>query len=133
MSANKKAAEQNAPTGEQTIDVSALKAELMAELRAEMAAEQNAPKKMPEASKKNDYLEELVEVHLFKDGQKYKDDVFVSVNDEPPYAIKRGVPVKMKRKYALVIEASLRQDLEAVTFSSEKQSEYKKELADYNI
>lgn len=66
--------------------------------------------------KKNNYLEELVEVTLFKDNDKYKDDVYVSLNDEPAIAIKRGVPVKIKRKYALILEESLRQDTAAAEF-----------------
>ncbi|MBQ6698696.1 MAG: hypothetical protein IJN97_04890 [Oscillospiraceae bacterium] len=71
---------------------------------------------MAEKGKKNNYLEELVEVTLFKDNDKYKDDVYVSLNDEPAIAIKRGVPVKIKRKYALILEESLRQDTAAAEF-----------------
>lgn len=52
--------------------------------------------------------DELVEVELFKDGGKYKNDVFVSVNNEH-IQIKRGERVKIKRKFAEVLENSERQ------------------------
>ena len=42
------------------------------------------------------YWNELVEVKLFKDNNKYKDDVYVSVNGEN-CVIKRGEKVKIKR------------------------------------
>ena len=57
------------------------------------------------------YMEELVEVKLFKDNGKYKDDVFVSVNGET-IALKRGERVKIKRKFAEVLDNSDRQDYE---------------------
>ena len=53
--------------------------------------------------------EELVTVQLFKDGDKYKDDLYVAVNGER-ILIQRGVPVKIKRKFAEVIEHSQYQD-----------------------
>ena len=117
-------------------DRAALKAELMAELRASMAEEAAQDlKRVTERNEKktNPYLEELVDVTLFKDGQKYKDDVFVSINDEPPIAIKRGVPVKIKRKYALVLEASLKQDVVSASFSEEKKEEYRRALVEYHM
>lgn len=133
MSVKKNATEQGAPEkSEQSIDVSALKAELMAELRAEMATEQGAPEKKTAAPKKNDYLEEYVEIQLFKDGQKYKDDVYVSVNGEN-CVIKRGVPVKIKRKFALVIEQSMKQDVAAAEYAEARQNEYKDGLKQYGI
>ncbi|MBR4457584.1 MAG: hypothetical protein IKS31_01360 [Clostridia bacterium] len=53
--------------------------------------------------------EELVQVQLFKDNDRYKDDLFVAVNGER-ILIQRGVPVPIKRKFAEVIENSQRQD-----------------------
>ena len=53
--------------------------------------------------------DELVEVLLFKDSERYKDDVFVAVNGET-CQIKRGVPVKIKRKFAEVLQHSMQQD-----------------------
>lgn len=53
--------------------------------------------------------EELVTVQLFKDSEKYKDDVFVAVNGQT-CQIQRGVPVQVKRKFARVLEESMAQD-----------------------
>ena len=53
--------------------------------------------------------EELVPVKLFKDGDKYKDDVFVAVNGEH-CKIQRGKTVMIKRKFARVLEQSHLQD-----------------------
>lgn len=53
--------------------------------------------------------EEYVTVQLFKDGGKYSDDVFVSVNGEN-CLVKRGIPVSIRRKFAETLENSLRQD-----------------------
>lgn len=58
----------------------------------------------------NARLEEYVDVELFRDNDKYKDDVFVAVGGEN-CLIKRGVPVRIKRKFALVLEQSRRQDM----------------------
>ena len=55
--------------------------------------------------------EELVEVKLFKDSDKYKDDVFVGCNGEN-VVIQRGVRVKIKRKFAEILDHSELQDYE---------------------
>lgn len=78
--------------------------EARAATKGEMSEEEKAERKAREA-----YLNELVEVRLFKDNNKYKDDVFVSVNGEN-CVIKRGERVKIKRKFALVLEQSDMQD-----------------------
>ena len=62
-------------------------------------------------AKMDAYWNELVEVKLFKDNGKYSDDVFVSVNGET-CQIKRGERVKIKRKFAAVLDASDVQDYE---------------------
>lgn len=49
--------------------------------------------------------DDYVEIRLFKDGDKYKDDVFAGVNGKM-CQIRRGVPVKVQRKYANVIADS---------------------------
>lgn len=53
--------------------------------------------------------EELVNVRIFKDGDRYKDDVFVAVNGQR-LRIKRGVEVPIKRKFVEVLENSAAQD-----------------------
>lgn len=71
------------------------------------------------------YWNELVEVKLFKDNNKYKDDVFVSVGDEN-CLIKRGVRVKVKRKFADVLDKSDMQDYETSLLIEKKSSEFAK-------
>ena len=71
------------------------------------------------------YWNELVEVKLFKDNNKYKDDVFVSVNGEN-CVIKRGEKVMVKRKFAELLDKSDLQDYETSLLIEKKSSEYAK-------
>ena len=71
------------------------------------------------------YMEELVDVKLFKDSGKYKDDVIVGVNGEF-IGIKRGERVKIKRKFAEVLDASDRQDYETSKLIEQKADEFAK-------
>ena len=48
---------------------------------------------------------DYVEIRLFRDGDKYRDDVLVGINGYM-CRIKRGVPVKIKRSFAKVIAES---------------------------
>ena len=75
---------------------------------AKSAEEEEAAKKAAELAA---YMDEYVEVKLFKDNDKYKDDVFVSVNGEN-CVIKRGERVKIKLKFAEVLDHSEHQDYE---------------------
>ena len=49
--------------------------------------------------------DDYVEIRLFRDGDKYRDDVLVGINGYM-CRIKRGVPVKIKRSFAKVIAES---------------------------
>lgn len=71
------------------------------------------------------YYNELVEIKLFKDNNRYKDDVFVAVNGEN-CVIQRGERVKVKRKFAEVLENSDLQDYETSKLIEKKSSEYAK-------
>jgi len=71
------------------------------------------------------YWNELVTVKLFRDNNKYKDDVFVSVNGEN-CVIKRGVEVQIKRKFAAVLENSDLQDYETSLLIEKKSNEFAK-------
>ena len=75
---------------------------------AKSAEEEEKAKKAAELKA---YMEEYVDVKLFKDNDKYKDDVFVSVNGEN-CVIKRGERVRIKRKFAEVLDHSEHQDYE---------------------
>lgn len=61
--------------------------------------------KMTKAELKNYYNEE-VDVFLHKDDGKYKDDVIV-IHNGTAIKIPRGKHVKVKRKYALIIDQSM--------------------------
>lgn len=54
-------------------------------------------------------MEEYVTIQLLKDDGKYKDDVYVSVNGQN-CVIQRGVPVRIKRKFALELAKSQFED-----------------------
>jgi len=71
------------------------------------------------------YMNELVEIKLFKDTGKYKDDVFVSCNGET-VAIKRGERVKIKRKFAEILDNSEHQDYETAQLIEQKTGEFAK-------
>lgn len=87
--------------------------------KGEMSAEERERREKQKA-----YMEELVEVKLFKDNNKYRDDVFVSVNGEN-CVIKRGERVKIKRKFANVLDRSDMQDYQTAQLI-EKAMEVKK-------
>ena len=71
------------------------------------------------------FYNELVEVKLFKDNNKYKDDVFVAVNGEN-CVIKRGERVFVKRKFQEVLDNSDLQDYETSKLIENKSSEFAK-------
>ena len=71
------------------------------------------------------YYNELVEVKLFKDNNKYKDDVVVGVNGVL-CQIRRGEKVKIKRKFAEVLDNSDLQDYETSLLIEKKSSEFAK-------
>jgi hypothetical protein len=70
-------------------------------------------------------MNELVEVKLFKDNDKYKDPVFVGCNGET-IAIERGIRVKIKRKFAEILENSDNQDYETSKLIERKSAEFSK-------
>lgn len=76
--------------------------------------------------------DELVEIELFKDGDRYKDDVFVSVNGER-CLIKRGVRVKVKRKFAAALEDAARQDRRAADIQLKYERECQDKAHKYGI
>lgn len=69
--------------------------------------------------------EEYVDVKLHRDNGKYKEPVFVAVNGEN-CVIERGVRVKVKRKFAEVLENSDRQDFEAYQMMDSKAAEFER-------
>ena len=96
-------------------DAEAAKAEAMKLVeearKAAGAKSAEEEEKTKRAAEQAAYMEEYVDVKLFKDNDKYKDDVFVSVNGEN-CVIKRGERVRIKRKFAEVLDHSEHQDYE---------------------
>ena len=95
-------------------------AEAKAKANGEMTEEEKKAKAESDA-----YWNEYVEIELFLDNDKYKDDVWVAVNGESCY-IKRGERVKVKRKFAREIELSDSQKREANRLIAKKSSEFAK-------
>ena len=70
------------------------------------------------------HTEELVTVHLFKDANKYKDDVTVHVNGRR-WTIQRGKTVQVPKAVAAVLEHSMGQDAETAELIASKSEEFK--------
>ena len=56
------------------------------------------------------WLNEYVEIKLFKDNDKYKDDVYVSINGKN-CVVRRGEWTRIRRKFAMLLDQSEIQDL----------------------
>ena len=67
-------------------------------------------------------------VTLFKDADRYKDDLFVGLNGVG-LNIKRGVPVKLKRKFARVIEESQIMDVQTSNAIIKAVEQFEKDTA----
>ena len=93
----------------------------MATKKTEPVGEENEQKNQAPV----DPGEELVTVQLFKDNDKYRDDLFVAVNGER-ILIQRGVPVQIKRKFAEVIEHSQIQDQQTDALMQRMAEDYER-------
>ena len=117
--------------------IAALKAEYeqrLAEKEAENARLRGASKKLQEraleqAREYERYLNEYISVKLFKDNDRYKDDVYVAVNGQN-CIIKRGEWVRVKRKFALVLDASEIQDMRTAEFIYEERCHRAAQMVD---
>lgn len=91
-----------------------------AEAAVEAAKEAQAP-----ASNSGD---ELVPIRLFKDNERYKDDVFVAINGKS-WQIKRGETVEVPKYVADVLEQSMKQDMATANMIEQKSAEYEAEAS----
>ena len=111
--------------------IAALKAEYeqkLAEKDAENALLRAENKKAEDkaiaaANEYEKYLNEYISVKLFKDNDRYRDDVYVAVNGQN-CIIKRGEWVRIKRKFALVLDASEIQDMKTAEFIEQEQKSF---------
>ena len=133
--ANEKRKAESVNLADMQAQMEAMKAEIIAQAKTEaekMVADAKASVGGELTEKQKKAIEdekaranELVEIRLFKDNNKYQDDVFVAVNGET-CQIQRGVKVKIKRKFAEVLENSDIQDYETSLLIEKKSSEFAK-------
>ena len=102
---------------------------IVADAKASVSGELTEEQKKADEERKA-YWNELVPITLFKDNNKYKDDVFVSVGDET-CQIQRGKKVMIKRKFADVIEKAMEQDLKTAELIDKKSSEGAEAIAKF--
>ena len=102
----------------------------LADAKAAAVAQAEAPAPSPAPAASRD--EELVPIRLFKDNERYKDDVFVAVNGER-VQIRRGETVRIKRKFAQVLEQSMRQDTATARLMEQKAAEYEANAKALNL
>lgn len=103
-------------------------------IRAELqeVKEKSAPKKRTTSAPVHppEYYEERVPVHLFKDGNKYKDDVTVIVNGETA-KIQRGKTVMVKRKFADVLQQSFEQDATTADLMTDLHNQFERDAPNF--
>ncbi len=87
-------------------------------------AKKTESKEASEVKSPDEYLNEKVEIKLFKDGKEYKDDYIVAVNGKV-WQIQRGKTVKVPRYVAMQIDSSQRQDLYAAQLAEKRADESK--------
>lgn len=120
------------------IDLAEMQAQMAAMLAEAKAAKAEAEKLLAEAKAATGnrtgmtpeeleahlaYMDEEVEIKLFKDNGKYKGDVPVGCNGVLTY-IPRGEKVRIKRKYAEILDHSEHQDYETACLIEAKSSEF---------
>ena len=78
------------------------------------------------------WLNEYVEVRLFKDNEKYKDDVYVAINGKN-CIIRRGVWTRIRRKFALLLDQSEIQDLRTAELMEKEASRFAAESRRHSV
>lgn len=115
---------QNAELAEETREnAEAEAAAIVAAAREEAEPSLAAPKRRED---------NLVPIRLFKDGDKYKDDVFVAVNGRS-WQIRRGETVMVPDYVAEVLEESLAQDTATANLIERESSAYAAEAKARNL
>ena len=100
---------------------------------AEKKAAEVDEKKLREFLKNQEaWLNEYVEVRLFKDNEKYKDDVYVSINGKN-CLIRRGVWTRIRRKFAMLLDQSEIQDLRTAELMEQEESRFADESLRHNV
>ena len=89
---------------------------------------QDAPGAASPRDTQEAYLNEYVDVRLFKDSDRYKEPLFVGINGKN-CVIPRGEFVRIKRKFAFLIEQSEIQEMRAAEVLQEAKDRYVQESA----
>jgi translation initiation factor 1 (eIF-1/SUI1) len=76
-----------------------------------------------EVASVEEFLEQRVPIMLFKDGDKYVDDVVIAINNEK-IVIQRGITVYVKRKFLHIIENMYRQQMVATDLQTQLANEF---------
>ena len=101
-------------------EAAAIVAEAQAKAKETLEA---AKETAPAAPKPND----LVPIRLFKDNDKYKDDLFVGWNGTG-YRIKRGITVMVPRAVANIVQQQLDQDNSTAQLITEQAEKFAEEV-----
>ena len=127
-----------AATATATAEAEDIIAKAKAEAAAILAEAEAKAKETMEAAKetapagKEAQGEKMVPIRLFKDNEKYKDDVFVAVNGRS-FQIKRGETVMVPDYVATVLEQSMAQDMATANLIEEESSRYEAEAKLRNL
>ena len=78
------------------------------------------------------WLNEYVEIRLFKDNDKYRDDVYVAINGDN-CVIRRGVWTRIRRKFALLLDQSEIQDLRTAELMEREESRFANESLRHSV
>lgn len=98
------------------------------ELKAALKEKEIAKnEKTAKISANEEYMKQPVTIKLFKDNGKYRDDVYVAVNDRS-YLIKRGVEVTVPRFVEQALKTSLSQDEYVATLVERLVNDYEKSI-----
>ena len=105
--------------------------ELEAQKAEKQVAEQDEQRFQRFLKSQEEWLNEYVEVRLFKDNEKYKDDVYVAINGKN-CVIRRGVWTRIRRKFALLLDQSEIQDLRTAELMEKEASRFADESRRHN-
>jgi hypothetical protein len=109
----------------ETKTVAELKKEIE-DLKSKLSIKESKEALVDEGVRRNEeYMKEPVTIKLFKDNGKYKDDVYVCVNDKS-YLIRRGVEVTVPRFIEQTLKNSLSQDEYVASLVERLSTDYEK-------
>jgi hypothetical protein len=99
------------------------KAALAQQLQKEQAARIAEAPAADQVSSVEEFLDQRVPIMLYKDAEKYKDDVVIAINGEK-IQIQRGIQVYVKRKFLHIIENQYRQQMVAADLQDSLADQY---------